>query len=258
MIDVVHERGLPTVTWDVVSGDPSARTTKAGMFRNVVGHARAGSIVIFHINGRGLAGRPRRCPTSCARCARRGCASFRSPTCSRSGRPRRAATFRAPHATPGEEPMNIIRRDARARAGAVDLDRRHGAVARPRLLGDAARALPRAHGEGARGVDRARARPGAWRRSASSSSRTGSCWAGSCRCSPCGPRPPARAWAARSSSTSRRACSRGVPGSSSRATRRTRARSRSTASSASRASAACPTSSSRSATSSCCARAARH
>ena len=53
MIDVVRERGLPTVTWDVVSGDPSARTTKAGMFRNVVGHARPGSIVIFHINGRG-------------------------------------------------------------------------------------------------------------------------------------------------------------------------------------------------------------
>jgi peptidoglycan/xylan/chitin deacetylase (PgdA/CDA1 family) len=53
VIDVVNERGLPTVTWDVVSGDPSARTTKAGMIRNVVGHARAGSIVIFHINGRG-------------------------------------------------------------------------------------------------------------------------------------------------------------------------------------------------------------
>jgi peptidoglycan/xylan/chitin deacetylase (PgdA/CDA1 family) len=54
VIEVVRERGLPTVTWDVVSGDPSKRTTKAGMIRNVVGHARAGSIVIFHINGRGL------------------------------------------------------------------------------------------------------------------------------------------------------------------------------------------------------------
>jgi len=53
VIDVVHGRGLPTVTWDVVSGDPSARTTKAGMIRNVVGHAKPGSIVIFHINGRG-------------------------------------------------------------------------------------------------------------------------------------------------------------------------------------------------------------
>jgi peptidoglycan/xylan/chitin deacetylase (PgdA/CDA1 family) len=54
MIDVVHERGLRTVTWDVVSGDPSKRTTKAGMIRNVVPRARPGSIVIFHINGRGL------------------------------------------------------------------------------------------------------------------------------------------------------------------------------------------------------------
>jgi peptidoglycan/xylan/chitin deacetylase (PgdA/CDA1 family) len=53
LIEVVHERGLSTVTWDVVSADPSARTTKAGMIRNVVGQARAGSIVIFHINGRG-------------------------------------------------------------------------------------------------------------------------------------------------------------------------------------------------------------
>ncbi|HVU49945.1 MAG TPA: polysaccharide deacetylase family protein [Polyangia bacterium] len=54
VIDVARARGLPTVTWDVVSGDPSKRTTKAGMIRNVVGGARAGSIVIFHINGRGL------------------------------------------------------------------------------------------------------------------------------------------------------------------------------------------------------------
>jgi peptidoglycan/xylan/chitin deacetylase (PgdA/CDA1 family) len=53
VIDVARARGLPTVTWDVVSGDPSARTTAAGMRRNVLGHARAGSIVIFHINGRG-------------------------------------------------------------------------------------------------------------------------------------------------------------------------------------------------------------
>jgi peptidoglycan/xylan/chitin deacetylase (PgdA/CDA1 family) len=53
-LDVARQHGLPTVTWDVVSGDPSARTTKAGMIRNVVGHAKAGSIVIFHINGRGL------------------------------------------------------------------------------------------------------------------------------------------------------------------------------------------------------------
>ena len=54
VLEVVRAHGLPTVTWDVVSGDPSKKTTRKGMIRNVVGHAKAGSIVIFHINGRGL------------------------------------------------------------------------------------------------------------------------------------------------------------------------------------------------------------
>jgi peptidoglycan-N-acetylglucosamine deacetylase len=53
LIDVVQAKQLPTVTWDVVSGDPSARTTAAGMIKTVVSQARPGSIVIFHINGRG-------------------------------------------------------------------------------------------------------------------------------------------------------------------------------------------------------------
>jgi peptidoglycan/xylan/chitin deacetylase (PgdA/CDA1 family) len=54
LIYVVHDLRLPTVTWDVVSGDPSAKTTTEGMIRNVVGKARPGSIIVFHINGRGL------------------------------------------------------------------------------------------------------------------------------------------------------------------------------------------------------------
>ena len=53
LIDVVQAKQLPTVTWDIVSGDPSARTTAAGMIKSVVSKARPGSIVIFHINGRG-------------------------------------------------------------------------------------------------------------------------------------------------------------------------------------------------------------
>jgi peptidoglycan/xylan/chitin deacetylase (PgdA/CDA1 family) len=53
VLEIVGGRRLPTVTWDVVSGDPSARTTTAGMIRAVVGQARPGSIVVFHINGRG-------------------------------------------------------------------------------------------------------------------------------------------------------------------------------------------------------------
>ena len=54
LIYVVHDLRLPTVTWDVVSGDPSAKTTADGMIRTVVGKARPGSIIVFHINGRGL------------------------------------------------------------------------------------------------------------------------------------------------------------------------------------------------------------
>jgi len=53
LVYVLQELRLPTVTWDVVSGDPSAQTTKDRMIRNVVDKARAGSIVVFHINGRG-------------------------------------------------------------------------------------------------------------------------------------------------------------------------------------------------------------
>jgi peptidoglycan/xylan/chitin deacetylase (PgdA/CDA1 family) len=54
LIYVVQDLRLPTVTWDVVSGDPSAKTTTEGMVRNVVSKARPGSIIVFHINGRGL------------------------------------------------------------------------------------------------------------------------------------------------------------------------------------------------------------
>ena len=53
LVYVVQDLRLPTVTWDVVSGDPSTRTTTEAMIRNVLGKARPGSIIIFHINGRG-------------------------------------------------------------------------------------------------------------------------------------------------------------------------------------------------------------
>ena len=52
-MQVVAEHHLPFVTWDVVSGDPSAKTTTSGMVHAVVSKARPGSIIIFHINGRG-------------------------------------------------------------------------------------------------------------------------------------------------------------------------------------------------------------
>src|SRR5205823_2028140 len=53
LLNVVHDKQLPSVLWDVVSGDPSAGTTAAGMVRTVLRGTRPGSIVIFQINGRG-------------------------------------------------------------------------------------------------------------------------------------------------------------------------------------------------------------
>jgi peptidoglycan-N-acetylglucosamine deacetylase len=53
VMDLVRDRQLPTVTWDVVSGDPSEGTTSQGMIRTVLNKTRPGSIIIFHINGRG-------------------------------------------------------------------------------------------------------------------------------------------------------------------------------------------------------------
>jgi peptidoglycan/xylan/chitin deacetylase (PgdA/CDA1 family) len=53
LIRVAAERQLVTVTWDVVSGDPSGGVTVESMVQTVVGKARPGSIIIFHINGRG-------------------------------------------------------------------------------------------------------------------------------------------------------------------------------------------------------------
>lgn len=52
LVEIVRRTGLPTVTWDVVSGDPGKRATKDSIERQVIGRARPGSIIIFHINGR--------------------------------------------------------------------------------------------------------------------------------------------------------------------------------------------------------------
>ncbi|MFL5308136.1 MAG: polysaccharide deacetylase family protein [Polyangia bacterium] len=54
LLELVHQRQLPTVTWDVVSGDPGAHATTAAIVHAVLGQAKAGSIIVFHINGRGL------------------------------------------------------------------------------------------------------------------------------------------------------------------------------------------------------------
>jgi peptidoglycan/xylan/chitin deacetylase (PgdA/CDA1 family) len=53
VLEIARGRQLPAVLWDVVSGDPSARATVESIRHAVLGQTRAGSIVIFHINGRG-------------------------------------------------------------------------------------------------------------------------------------------------------------------------------------------------------------
>lgn len=45
-------QNLPTILWDVVSGDPGERTSAERIVRAVIPTVRPGSIVIFHINGR--------------------------------------------------------------------------------------------------------------------------------------------------------------------------------------------------------------
>ena len=47
------DRHLPTVLWDVVSGDVGGRLKPARMIEDVTRGVKPGSIVIFHINGRG-------------------------------------------------------------------------------------------------------------------------------------------------------------------------------------------------------------
>ena len=52
VLEVVKDRKLPAVLWDVVSGDPSAGMKAAEIIRTVLRKTKPGSIVIFHINGR--------------------------------------------------------------------------------------------------------------------------------------------------------------------------------------------------------------
>jgi peptidoglycan/xylan/chitin deacetylase (PgdA/CDA1 family) len=53
LVQLVRAHQLPTVTWDVVSGDPSTHSTASGIVKAVLQKARPGSIIVFHINGRG-------------------------------------------------------------------------------------------------------------------------------------------------------------------------------------------------------------
>jgi len=52
-LQAVAGTGLRAIQWDVVSGDPDYRVTARRMTRSVLTRSRPGSIIIFHINGRG-------------------------------------------------------------------------------------------------------------------------------------------------------------------------------------------------------------
>jgi peptidoglycan-N-acetylglucosamine deacetylase len=53
LLKVAADRSLPTVLWDVVSGDVDGHVQPQVMVDAVTRSVRPGSIVIFHINGRG-------------------------------------------------------------------------------------------------------------------------------------------------------------------------------------------------------------
>jgi peptidoglycan/xylan/chitin deacetylase (PgdA/CDA1 family) len=53
VVRMAAKQHLPTVEWDVVSGDAGGHIGAEKMVATVLAAAKAGSIVIFHINGRG-------------------------------------------------------------------------------------------------------------------------------------------------------------------------------------------------------------
>jgi peptidoglycan-N-acetylglucosamine deacetylase len=52
-LQLVTAAGLPAIQWDVVTGDPDPKVSAAAIVVTVHRHARNGSIVIMHANGRG-------------------------------------------------------------------------------------------------------------------------------------------------------------------------------------------------------------
>ena len=284
LVDVVQDLQLPTVTWDVVSGDPSARTTTDGMIRTVVeqgarridrrlSHQRARSQ-----DGRGAARhRPRapraRLPLRAGVGADGGVGAARVPVAPIPLAPLPPAAVRSLPASaapipaaripaaapPAPGPLTggrtwrsakIVRASppwrARQAAWIAGIEPWRGLGYRAAPLGRYLARLARA-GEVWVAPGRRRARTRARR---SSSRRTVSCWAGSSRCWRCSPDASGQGSGPRWSRTSRRACSPGGAGFSSPATPTTAPRCVSTAGRASPASAGFPISCARGASSS--------
>lgn len=49
----VQSRGMTSIQWSVVTGDPDPSRTSKDIIETVLNDTRSGSIVIFHANGRG-------------------------------------------------------------------------------------------------------------------------------------------------------------------------------------------------------------
>jgi len=53
VVNLAADMGLTTVQFDLASGDPDRRASKKRLIEHVTRHARNGSIVVMHMNGRG-------------------------------------------------------------------------------------------------------------------------------------------------------------------------------------------------------------
>lgn len=55
LADAARREGVTPVLWDVAPGDPDPRETAADLERDVLRRVQGGSIIILHVNGRGVA-----------------------------------------------------------------------------------------------------------------------------------------------------------------------------------------------------------
>jgi peptidoglycan/xylan/chitin deacetylase (PgdA/CDA1 family) len=55
LADAARRAGVTPVLWDVAPGDPDPHETASDIERDVLGRVRGGSIIIMHVNGRGVA-----------------------------------------------------------------------------------------------------------------------------------------------------------------------------------------------------------
>jgi peptidoglycan-N-acetylglucosamine deacetylase len=53
--DAARRAGVTPVLWDVAPGDPDPHETARALEHDVLAHVRGGSIIILHVNGRGVA-----------------------------------------------------------------------------------------------------------------------------------------------------------------------------------------------------------